>query len=277
MQIKKLFVDLKQIFKKTFHKLFIYELTEKGKHASKSYIYEKKFYGLYLLFLLSSFILIFAINFPQIYFNSEAIKNLFFIIGNGIVTLLLILSFLFSNAKLRESIFKGKSAIKQLLLYSIIFTGVFILFLYAFLAQLNLSSYLLGLSTIWLILLSTRFYMYSRKYATKLETNLIKKYSFLRRVGAFITPYFILAILVFVALLFRAALVFISLDFFAQFAPSEAINVYIIEMRLIMPLIYFSLILTLLFILFEFVFTRRKAETRRAGLFDNYTFRANNI
>ena len=39
-----------------------------------------------------------------------------------------------------------------------------------------------------------------------------------------------------------------------------------------MPLIYFSLILTLLFILFEFVFTRRKAETRRAGLFDNYTF-----
>jgi len=43
-------------------------------------------------------------------------------------------------------------------------------------------------------------------------------------------------------------------------------------MRLIMPLIYFSLILTLLFIIFEFVFTRRRAETKRAGLFDNYTF-----
>ena len=43
-------------------------------------------------------------------------------------------------------------------------------------------------------------------------------------------------------------------------------------MRLIMPLIYFSLILTLLFIIFEFVFTRRRAETKRAGLFDNFTF-----
>ena len=43
-------------------------------------------------------------------------------------------------------------------------------------------------------------------------------------------------------------------------------------MRVVMPLIYFSLVLTLVFIIFEFVFTRRRAETKRAGTFDNFTF-----
>ncbi|MFW9951300.1 MAG: hypothetical protein ACFFKA_14365 [Candidatus Thorarchaeota archaeon] len=272
MQIKEFITNVKDLIKRTFRKLFINELPVDGEKAPKTYAYGKKFYGIYLLFLLSSFILIFAINFPQIYLNNELIKNIFFVIGNGIITLFLVLSFLFSNSKVREFIFEGKTVIKQLVLYSGIFIGFFILFLYIFLAQLNLSSYLLALSTIWLILLSTRFYMYSRKYATKIETRLIKKYSFLRRVGAFITPYFILTVLVFIALLYRAFLVFISLDFFAQFAQAEAVDVYKIEMKLVMPLIYFSLILTLLFIIFEFVFTRRKAETRRAGLFDNYTF-----
>ena len=81
-----------------------------------------------------------------------------------------------------------------------------------------------------------------------------------------------LAILVIISLMYRSLLVFLSLDFFGPFAPEEAVRVYNIEMRLIMPLIYFSLVLTLLFILFEFVFTRRKAETKRAGLYDNYTF-----
>ncbi|MFW9937215.1 MAG: hypothetical protein ACFFD5_06165 [Candidatus Thorarchaeota archaeon] len=133
-------------------------------------------------------------------------------------------------------------------------------------------SYLLMLSTIWLVLYSTRFFMYSRKFATKLEAKFIAEYSPLRRFLAMISPYFILAILVIISLTYRAVLVFLSLDFFGPFAPEEAVKVYTIEMRLIMPLIYFSLVLTLLFILFEFVFTRRKAETKRAGLYDNYTF-----
>jgi len=272
MPVKDLTANIKDSLKRAFRKIFIHELVVNGKEAPKSYAYEKKFYAIYFIFLISSFILIFAINFPQIYFSNDLIKNLFFIIGNSIVTLFLVLSLVYSNAKFREFIFERKSIIKQAILYIGLFSVLFILFLYIFLAQFNLSSYLLALSTIWLILLSTRFYMYSRKYATKIETRLIKKYSFLRRVGAFITPYFILTILIIVALVYRALLVFISLDFFAQFAQAEAIDVYIIEMRLVMPLIYFSLILTLLFIIFEFVFTRRKAETRRAGLFDNYTF-----
>lgn len=39
-----------------------------------------------------------------------------------------------------------------------------------------------------------------------------------------------------------------------------------------MPLIYFSLVMTLVFIIFEYVSTRRRAETKRAGTFDNLTF-----
>jgi hypothetical protein len=114
--------------------------------------------------------------------------------------------------------------------------------------------------------------MYSRKFATKIEARFITKYSAFRGFLAFIAPYFILGVLVAISLFYRGLLVFISLDFFGPFAPAEAVDVYVLEMRLIMPLIYFSLILTLLFIIFEYVFTRRRAETRRAGLFDNYTF-----
>jgi hypothetical protein len=272
MPINDLIRNIKDTLKRNFRRLFIQELVVDRKHATKSYAYEKKFYGIYFIFFISSFILIFAINFPQIYLNNDFIKNLFFIIGVGIVSLLLLLSLLYSNDKIRKFIFEENTIIKQTMLYGGIFFGFFILFLYIFLDQFNISSYLLGLSTIWLILLSTRFYMYSRKYATKIETKFIAKYSILRRIGAFVTPYFILIILIIVALIYRALLVFISLDFFARFAQAEAINVYVIEMRLAMPLIYVSLILTLLFIIFEFVFTHRKAETRRAGLFDNYTF-----
>jgi hypothetical protein len=114
--------------------------------------------------------------------------------------------------------------------------------------------------------------MYSRKFATKIEARFIRRYSAFRGFFAFIAPYIILGVLVVVSLFYRGLLVFISLDFFGPFAPAEAVGVYVLEMRLIMPLIYFSLILTLLFIIFEYVFTRRRAETRRAGLFDNYTF-----
>ncbi|MFX1238107.1 MAG: hypothetical protein ACFE8P_10360, partial [Promethearchaeota archaeon] len=54
--------------------------------------------------------------------------------------------------------------------------------------------------------------------------------------------------------------------------PAGTIEVYKIEMQLVMPLIYVSLILTFLFIVLEFVFTRRLAETKRSGKFDNFTF-----
>ncbi len=262
---------IKDSLKEKIRKVFIQELYVEGEEPPKSYFGERKFFGLYSIFLIYSFLVLIGINFPGTYLIVLTFGNPF-VFGNALVAFFLVLSILFSVDKIRIFIFEKHSAIKQIILYVGIISGFFILFLYIYNINTNLIIYLLGLSTIWLVLLSFRFYMYSRKFATKIEAKFIAKYSAIRRYLAFIAPYFILGVLVVMALFYRALLVYISLDFFGPFAPSEAVRVYELEMRLIMPLIYFSLILTLLFIIFEFVFTRRRAETKRAGLFDNYTF-----
>ncbi|MFX0075610.1 MAG: hypothetical protein ACFE96_09220 [Candidatus Hermodarchaeota archaeon] len=262
---------LKSSIRETLRKIFIHDLYVEGQEPSKSYFGEKKFYILYAIFLVYSFLILFGINFPGLYLDILTFGNPF-AFGNALVAFFLLFSLLYSSDAIRDFVFGKYSILKQAVLYIGIIAGFHLLFWYVYDMNTNLISYLLGLSTIWLILLSARFFMYSRKFATKIEARFITKYSALRRLIAFIAPYFILGVLVVIALFFRSLLVWISLDFLAPFAPSEAVGVYVLEMRLIMPLIYFSLILTLLFIIFEFVFTRRRAETKRAGLFDNYTF-----
>ncbi|MFX1458560.1 MAG: hypothetical protein ACFFBT_03745 [Promethearchaeota archaeon] len=241
-----------------------------GKQPPKSYAFNKKFIGIYALFFSISLILLIAMNISDITFS--LLFEQLFIVGNVIVALFIFLSLFFSSDKLRNFIFEKHSGIKQLIIYLGAGIGFYFLFRTLFLFKVNLMTYLFFLSTVWLILLSTRFYMYSRKFATKLEAKFIAKYSLTRRFLAGISPYFILGLLIVLALFYRLVLVFISLDFFGPFDPQGAVVVYQIEMRIVMPLIYFSLIMTLLFIIFEFIFTRRKAETKRAGLFDNYTF-----
>ena len=261
---------IKDLYKSAVKKIVFREIYIDGKEPPKSFAFEKDFIGIYFIFLFYSFILLLAINFPDNIFIYIVTFGNPFVFGNAIVALFLSLSILYSVDKIRLFIFQERSVIKQAILYIGLITLFYFIFLV--LSNINLMSFLLGLATFWLILLSVRFYMYSRKFATKIEARAIEKYSIVRRTGAFITPYFILGILVVLALVYRGALVFISLDLFALADPESAVNVYNIEMRLIMPLIYFSLILTLLFIIFEFVFTRKKAETKRAGLYDNYTF-----
>ncbi|MBA7525874.1 hypothetical protein ES705_18032 [subsurface metagenome] len=252
-------------------KIFIHELYVEGKEPQKSYCFKRKFFGLYVIFVLYSLLILFGINFPGSYLNILTFGNPF-VFSNALVVFFLALSLLYSVDKIRVFIFERYTAIKQVVLYIGMITCFYLIFLFIYSINLNVISYLLGLSTVWLVLLSIRFFMYSRKFATKIEARLITKYSAFRGFLAFIAPYLILGVLVVISLFYRGLLVFISLDFFGPHAPPEAVGVYILEMRLIMPLIYFSLILTLLFIIFEYVFTRRRAETRRAGLFDNYTF-----
>ena len=272
MKFKNLLSDVKTLFKQISKKILFKEIYVEGKEPPKSYAFNKKFIGIYSIFLFYSFILLISLNFQEFLFLQ--IITLFnpFAFCNALVTFFLLLSFLYSSDKIRIFIFERKSAFKQTLIYIFIIVGFYLLFSFTFTTAINFMSYLLLLSTIWLILYSSRFYMYARKFATKIEAKSIAKYSPIRRFLAMITPYFILALLVIISLMYRSLLVFLSLDFIGPFAPAEAVRVYTIEMRLIMPLIYFSLVLTLLFILFEFIFTRRKAETKRAGLFDNYTF-----
>ncbi|MFX0104729.1 MAG: hypothetical protein ACFE75_04470 [Candidatus Hodarchaeota archaeon] len=236
-----------------------------------SFSFEKKFYGLYGIFIFYSLILITAINIPESSWIHFLMFGNPFAFSNTIVAFFLFLSFLFSIDKLRIFIFEKKTAIKQLILYFSLISLLYILFLYVS-TNINFMTYLLTLAMIWLVLLSSRFYIYSRKFSTKIEARFIKKYSIIRRGVAIVVPFFILGVLVIIALFYRSFLVFLSLDFFGPIDPISAVDVYNLQMRQIMPLIYFSLVMTLIFIIFEFVFTRRRAETKRAGTFDNFTF-----
>ncbi|NVM34836.1 MAG: hypothetical protein HWN81_04525 [Candidatus Lokiarchaeota archaeon] len=237
----------------------------------KSYSFEKKFFGLYFIFIFYSLVLITAINFPESNWINILMFGNPFAFSNTIVAFFLVLSFLLSIDKLRIFIFEKHSAIKQLIFYCGLISSLYIFFLYIG-TGINFMTYLLTLAMIWLFLLSSRFYIYSRKFSTKIEARFIKKYSAPRYFFAVIIPFFILAILVIISLFYRSFLVFLSLDFFGSNDPNSAVAVYNLEMTRIMPLIYFSLVMTLVFIIFEYVSTRRRAETKRAGTFDNFTF-----
>ncbi|MEE9379580.1 MAG: hypothetical protein V3V33_16265 [Candidatus Lokiarchaeia archaeon] len=258
-------------FKTRFYDKIVHQEVYINGQEPKSYSFEKKFIGLYLIFIFYSLVLIAAINFPD-----EGLINILtfgnpFAFSNTIVTFFLVLSFLLSIDKLRIFIFEKHSAIKQLILYCGIISSLYLLFLYIG-TDINFMTYLLTLAMIWLFLLSSKFYISSRKLSTKIESRFIKKYSATRYFFAVIIPFFILAMLVIISLFYRSFLVFLTLDFFGPNDPISAVAVYNLEMTRIMPLIYVSLVMTLVFIIFEYVSTRRRAETKRAGTFDNFTF-----
>ncbi len=253
-----------------YDKIIHQEVYVDGKEP-KSYSYKKKFWGLYGIFIFYSLILIIAINVPGSTWIQYLMLGNPFAFSNTIVAFLLVLSFLFSIDKIRIFIFEDKSAIKQLVLYCVLIALLYLLFLYIG-TSLNFLTYLLTLAMIWLILLSSRFYIYSRKFATKIEARFIKKYSIPRRLFAMIIPFFILGVLVVISLFYRSFLVWLSLDIFGPVDPGNAVLVFNIQMRQVMPLIYFSLVMTLIFVIFEYVFSRSRAETKRAGTFDNFTF-----
>jgi len=268
-------LKIKKKLRVIYDKLIHQEVYVDGQEPPKSYSFNKKFFGLYIIFLIYSFLLIWALNDPRnsisaIFMFGNDPKDIL-IFGNTMVAFFLVLSVLFSIDKLRLFIFEENTIIKQILLYCGLFTGLYFIFLY-FSIKINYTTYLLALAMIWLFLLSSRFYIYSRKFSTKIESRFIKKYSIPRYGFAIITPFIILFILVIISLFYRTFLVFLSLDFFGPRDPVNAVDVYRIEMHQVMPLIYFSLVMTLVFIIFEFVSTRRRAETRRAGTFDNFTF-----
>jgi DNA-binding PadR family transcriptional regulator len=261
---------LKSKVKTSFYDKIVHQEVYIDGQEPKSFSFEKKFFGLYALFIFYSLVLITAINFPGPWINFLTLGNPF-AFSNTIVAFFLVLSVLLSIDKFRIFIFEKNSAIKQLIVYSGLIALLFLLFLYIG-TGFNFMSYLLTLAMIWLVLLSSRFYIYSRKFSTKIEARFIKKYSISRYYLAIIIPFFILSVLVVISLFYRSFLVWLSLDFFEPNDPSSAVAVYNLEMRRIMPLIYFSLVMTLVFIIFEYVSTRRRAETKRAGTFDNLTF-----
>lgn len=262
----------KEFKAKTKQFFFGKEVFIKGQEPPKYYSFDRKFYGFYLLFLAVSFILLFMIGNPENPLLLILMLGNPFAFGNSLIAVFLTLSVLFSIDKFRIFIFEKKTYIKQVLLVVGLFMTYFLLFTMVITTDFNFINYLLFLAMLWLVLLSSKFYTASRKISTKIESRFIEKYSPLRYLLALIAPFIIIGFLFIVVLFYRTILVFLALDFFAPSDPAGGVNVYYVEMRYVMPLIYFSLILALLFIIFEFIFTRSKAETKRAGCFDNFTF-----
>lgn len=252
--------------------IFNKEIYVKGKEPPKSY-FGKKFWGLFGIFLFFSFMIFFNINNPDNIFFQIVMFGNPFIFGNALIFFYFSLSLLFSVDKIRQFIFEKNTVIKQIVIFSGLITGWFFLFLIVdTLFQFNYMSFLLILAMIWLISQSSRFYTYSRKFSTKIEAKVVSKYSIFRNFIIFLIPFLILGILVIISWFFRAFIVFLTLDLLGTLNPEGSTEVYLIYMKRIMPLIYISLITTIVFIIIEFILTRKRAETRRAGLFDNFTF-----
>ncbi|MFX1384590.1 MAG: hypothetical protein ACFFBP_19365 [Promethearchaeota archaeon] len=271
---------INQKVKSTLNKIkdviFPRDVVYKDQEPPKSFAFKKEFIGIYAFFIIYSLILIFYINIPDETFISIFTLGRPYEFGTTILAFFLFLAFLLSINKIRYWIFDNDKLIitylKQIIIFPIVFVILFIILSTYILPVYNITSIILFLSMLWLFLLSSRFYSYSRRFSTNIEAKFITKYSKSRSLVASLGPIFIMGSLVMISLFYRTFLVVLALDIFSVTDPFVAIQVYFIEMRLIMPLIYLSLILTFLFIIFEFIFTRRVAETKRAGKFDNFTF-----
>jgi len=250
-----------------FEKIYV----KGGEEPVKSYAFDKKFAGFYVIFGFISFIILLALNISNGDNGNFLHTFEFFAFMNAIIAFFLTMSILISFDKIKLFIFKKNTILKQVLISGGLIFVFYFLFL-TVLSELNFVSYLLALSMIWLFLLSSRFYVYSRKFSTKIESKIASHYSPLRYFIVLITPFFLLGFLVVTAWTYRFVLVFMALNIFASNNPTQGVEVYDLAMGLIMPVIYFSLVLTLLFIVFEYVFTKRRGETKRAGTFDNFTF-----
>ena len=79
-------------------------------------------------------------------------------------------------------------------------------------------------------------------------------------------------VLLFVVWVYRFYMVELSLDVFGGITPSDALDVYTLQMQVVMPMLYVGLILIFTFMIVQAILTRRISETRRAGAFDNFTY-----
>ena len=96
----------------------------------KSYSFKRRFYGLYVIFIVYSLLLIIDINVPGSYWINILMLGNPFAFSNAIVAFFLVLSFLLSIDRVRIFIFEEKTVIKQLLIYGSIIAVLYLLFLY---------------------------------------------------------------------------------------------------------------------------------------------------
>ncbi len=251
--------------------------TRKQKRIDKPSYIGKQMIGLFIFFSVYSFIFVFLLNSSET--DSWLISVLFFLcfsdpytFGIALTFTFIDLALLFSNEKILAWFFGKKTAIKQILIVILLVIGNFAIIY--FLDDLWGYGYQLMLigSTIWLIFQSIRLYSGSKQFAVKMEIRWTAKYSPFRTFLARFTPYLILGVLTFIAIIFRYYIVLWTLDYIGIHAPDLSVSLYKTEMQNIMPMIYVGLIFVFAFILIQSALTYKKGDTRKAGAFDSSTF-----
>ncbi len=257
---------------------------EKGrpiKSGKEDQLRGKKLVGIYIIFLVYNLLYI------ALSTESEAIQPIK-LLGN-ILTLNfsdnpvlpyvfgLALTFFFIGCGLLYSIdtirkFVFKKWYTQIIFYLVVFMGAYYLATFVYTQGIQMVPFLLILSTLWLVFQSMMYYTSSRGFSTKVETRLVERYSKIRLLFAIIVPLFFIGVMLFLSWSYRFLWVTLALDITAGSNPGQSVEFYRLLMNLVIPALYLIVILITLFLALEFILSMKRAETRSAGIWDNFTF-----
>lgn len=263
--------------KPTFLEKIKLYLTGESEHQQKTteIYWGKKFAPIVFLFFLYSFILI--SNWNNIVFNIITINHPY-ALAVSLVFTFFVFAIAFLNTKFKQFLFGKYSFLKQIPCFFGVLYGSFFLWRFLIDIGLNILPALLILAMFWLIVQGVRVYDTSRKFASKLETRVLKRYSPATNVLVALIPFLILIVLTVGVWLYRYGLVWFTLDiitFISVLDPppvAAVVPMYSLEMNVILPFLYISLILIFVLFAVELIMTRMRQENRRMGIFDNFAY-----
>jgi len=258
-----------------WEKLTLY-LTGKSDHQKKTtqIFWGKKFTFLIVLFLTYSFVLI--SNWDNILFRIITIGQPY-TLAVALVFTFFIFSFLFLNTKFKQFLFGNYSFLKQLPFFFGFLYGSYFLWRYLISIGWNILPVLLVLAMFWLIIQGVRVYDTSRKFASKMEIHTLRRYSPIVNLIITLAPFLILIVLTVGVWSYRYGLVWFTLDIVTWLsgkpeAPAAAVQMYSVEMNIILPFLYISLIMIFVLFAVELIMTRMHVENKRMGTFDNFAY-----
>ncbi len=245
----------------------------------------KKLVAIYGLFLVYNLFYIAISNFSEalkpiqnlaylltLNFSSDPAThpNPSYIFGIALTFFFIACALLYSIDAVRKIVFKRWYV--QILFYIGVFAACYFLASSIFFAGIQMVPFLLILSTLWLLLQSMMYYTSSRGFSTRVETRLVERYSKIRLAFAVFVPLFFVGVILFISWSYRFLWVTLALDITAPYQPTESVEFYSLLMTRVAPAIYLIVILITLFLALEFILSMKRAETRSAGVWDNFTF-----
>ena len=251
--------------------------SKRQKNNTKIY-WGKSFAGLLLVFFIYSLMLISNIKgsvevaWINILFYYLTLGNPY-IMGVSMVFMFIEYMILFSNTKFKEIFFESKKAwIIQILITLILVLSNFYIWKYFISNGINVMPTLFVLAMFWLIFQGLKLFYGARTFSTKVESKIVSRYSPIRFLFVLMVPFIILIFLTLAVWSYRYYLVRLTLDLLSYLTPEAGLRIYSQEMRLILPFLYISLIIIFVLISLTYIFTIRKSENRRSGVFDNFAY-----